>query len=222
MWGFIYVSIWFAYDPSCLVKYQFRCFCEDIFQIWLVFKSVTEREKSTIQEREIQVKLKVFWEREARAYEDKKPQVVKNCLMRTVTDPHASQEIFGLPEAQGIQGRHGPRSSLNFWQMFWRTSKWKRNDLKLRLPLDWNVHMPHSLMASQLCFRELFREHCCHSVTKSCPPLCNPMDCSTPGFPVHHYLMEFAQIRENYWLHDFYSTNGTMKSVSDFCWSEQP
>ena len=100
--------------------------------------------------------------------------------------------------------------------------KWKRNDLKLRLPLGWNVHMPHSLMASQLCFRELFREHCCHSVTKSCPPLCNPMDCSTPGFPVHHYLMEFAQIRENYWLHHFYSTNGTMKSISDFCWSEQP
>ena len=54
------MSIWLAYDPSYLVKYQFRCFCEDIFQIWLVFKSVTEREKSTIQEREIQVKLKVF------------------------------------------------------------------------------------------------------------------------------------------------------------------
>ena len=105
---------------------QFRCFCEDIFQIWLVFKSVTERERSTIQERVIQVKLKVFWEREARAYEDKKPQVVKNCLMRTVTDPHASQEIFGLTEAQGIQGRHGPRSSLNFWQMFWRTSKMEK------------------------------------------------------------------------------------------------
>ena len=24
------------------------------------------------------------------------------------------------------------------------------------------------------------------SVTQSCPTLCNPMDCSTPGFPVHH------------------------------------
>ena len=23
--------------------------------------------------------------------------------------------------------------------------------------------------------------------------LCNPMDCSTPGFPVHHQLLEFAQ-----------------------------
>ena len=33
----------------------------------------------------------------------------------------------------------------------------------------------------------------CCSVTKSCPTLCNPMDCSTLGFPVLHYLLEFAQ-----------------------------
>jgi len=30
-------------------------------------------------------------------------------------------------------------------------------------------------------------------VTQSCPTLCNPMDCSTLSFPVHHYLLEFAQ-----------------------------
>ena len=31
------------------------------------------------------------------------------------------------------------------------------------------------------------------SVAQSCPTLCNPMDCSTPGFPVHHQLQELAQ-----------------------------
>ena len=31
------------------------------------------------------------------------------------------------------------------------------------------------------------------TVTQSCPTLCNPVDCSTPGFPVHHKLPEFAQ-----------------------------
>ena len=31
------------------------------------------------------------------------------------------------------------------------------------------------------------------SVTQSCPTLCHPMDCSTPGLPVHHQLPEFAQ-----------------------------
>ena len=30
-------------------------------------------------------------------------------------------------------------------------------------------------------------------VTQSCPTLCDPMDCSTSGFPVHHQLPEFTQ-----------------------------
>ena len=34
---------------------------------------------------------------------------------------------------------------------------------------------------------------CCCSATQSCPTLCNPMDCSTLGFPVHHQLPELAQ-----------------------------
>ena len=31
------------------------------------------------------------------------------------------------------------------------------------------------------------------SVAQSCPALCDPMDCSTPGFPVHHQLPELTQ-----------------------------
>ena len=31
------------------------------------------------------------------------------------------------------------------------------------------------------------------SVTQLCPILCNPMDCRTPGFPVHHQLLELIQ-----------------------------
>ena len=31
------------------------------------------------------------------------------------------------------------------------------------------------------------------SVAQSCPALCDPIDCSTPGFPVHHQLLEFIQ-----------------------------
>ena len=31
------------------------------------------------------------------------------------------------------------------------------------------------------------------SVTQSCPSLCDPTDCSTPGFPVHHQLPELTQ-----------------------------
>ena len=31
------------------------------------------------------------------------------------------------------------------------------------------------------------------SVTQSCPTLCDPVNCSIPGLPVHHQLPEFTQ-----------------------------
>ena len=43
-------------------------------------------------------------------------------------------------------------------------------------------------MFSGVCLKS-----CCPSVAQSCPPLCDPMDCSTPGFPVLHHLPELAQ-----------------------------
>ena len=38
-------------------------------------------------------------------------------------------------------------------------------------------------------------------VNQSCPILCNPMDHSTPGFPVHHHLLEFTQTHVH-WVGD--------------------
>ena len=37
------------------------------------------------------------------------------------------------------------------------------------------------------------KERSVSSVTRSCPTLCDHMDCSTPGFPVHHQLPEPTQ-----------------------------
>ena len=34
---------------------------------------------------------------------------------------------------------------------------------------------------------------CCCSVLKLCPTYCDPLDCSSPGFPVLHHLLELAQ-----------------------------
>ena len=31
--------------------------------------------------------------------------------------------------------------------------------------------------------------HCCCSVAQLCPTLCDPTDCSTPGFPIHYLLV---------------------------------
>ena len=49
-------------------------------------------------------------------------------------------------------------------------------------------------MGKQTCNRHSINvECCCCSVAKSCPTLCNPMNCSTPGFPALHCCPEFAQ-----------------------------
>ena len=39
------------------------------------------------------------------------------------------------------------------------------------------------------------------SITQSCLTLCDHMDCSTPGLPVLHYLLEFAQTHVH-WVDD--------------------
>ena len=44
-------------------------------------------------------------------------------------------------------------------------------------------------------------EWCCCSVTLSCLTLCDPTDCSTPGFPVLHHLPELAQT-QHHWVSD--------------------
>ena len=41
----------------------------------------------------------------------------------------------------------------------------------------------------------------CCSVVQSCPTLCDPMGCSTLGFPVHHQLPELSQTRVH-WTDD--------------------
>ena len=46
------------------------------------------------------------------------------------------------------------------------------------------------------------------SIAQSCPTLCNPMDCSTPGFPVHHQPLELAQTRpSSRWYHPTISSS---------------
>ena len=48
---------------------------------------------------------------------------------------------------------------------------------------------------------KIFLKSGCCSVFQSFPTLCNPMDCSTSGFPVLHHLLEFAQTHVH-WVRD--------------------
>ena len=59
-------------------------------------------------------------------------------------------------------------------------------DLRLRKNMIMNtLHInPRSLLPDIVI--------ACCSVAQLCLTLCDPMDCSMPGFPVLHYLQEFA------------------------------
>ena len=48
-------------------------------------------------------------------------------------------------------------------------------------------------MIIKLVVECLMSERQFSSVAQSCPTLCHPMDCSTPGFPVHYQLPELTQ-----------------------------
>ena len=54
------------------------------------------------------------------------------------------------------------------------------------------------------------------SVTQLCPTLCDPMNCSTPGLPVHHQLLEFTPTHVH-WVGDAIQPSCPLSSPSPFC-----
>ena len=70
--------------------------------------------------------------------------------------------------------------------------------LSLTFPLLYDPERTISLLFSIYSSWFFF---CFSSVAQSCPTLCDPMDCSMPGFPVLHYFLEFAQTHVH-WVSD--------------------
>ena len=67
------------------------------------------------------------------------------------------------------------------------------NNMVLIVALLWELKKVKTKLEA---FWDWASESCC-SVAKSHLPLCDPMDYSMPGFPVLHYLPEFAQSIES-------------------------
>ena len=63
------------------------------------------------------------------------------------------------------------------------------------------VNVPCSLEKNVYSAAFAWNALCCCPVAQLCPTLCNPVDCSTPGFPVLHYLQEFAPTHVH-WVDD--------------------
>ena len=87
-----------------------------------------------------------------------------------------------------------------------------KHGLDLEIPQTWVQIFPLSYTSSVVVAALQLLSHCC-SVAQLCPTLCNPMDWRMPGFPVLHYLPEFAQIHVH-WVNGCHPTISS--SVASF------
>ena len=79
-----------------------------------------------------------------------------------------------------------------------RARTWPLVDLSNDCWMNSSTQLRKKTLQEDLCVAKRHSMRSIHafqfsSVAQSCPTLCNPMDCSTPGFPVHHQLLELAQ-----------------------------
>ena len=70
-------------------------------------------------------------------------------------------------------------------------------------------------MCKQIPLRFLHKRVQFSSVAQSCLSLCDPMDCSTPGFPVHHQLLELIQTHIH-WVSDTIQPSHPLFSFSSY------
>ena len=69
------------------------------------------------------------------------------------------------------------------------------------------AQMPHI----QIHVKSHLSVYYCCSVIQSCQTLCNCMDCSMPGFPVLHHILDLAQTQDH-WVHDAIQTGHPLSS----------
>jgi len=107
--------------------------------------------------------------------------------------------------------------------------------LKFSVSKDFSYHSHHQVLAQEFAkgldskhFRlygpfglcSVTQLYCCRvkvaiccSVAKLCPTPCEPMGCSTPGFPVFRHLLEFAQTYVH-WVSDAIQPSHPLSSPS--------
>ena len=143
--------------------------------------------------------------------------VVSNSLVTIQTAAHQASLSMGLSQARILawvvisspRGSSQPKdwtyiSCTGRWLLYhwaiWESQGHEEKCAKPRTHLNgWVGHVVSTFF-------------CC-SVAQLCLTLCNPMDCSTPGFPVPHHLLEFAQTHVH-WVSDAIQASLPLSSPS--------
>ena len=146
------------------------------------------------------------------------PPASSNCnsehgSLGILAHPHKEIRIpCAWPEVRGVQNQHLFTSApAETWSCYWLYMFWTgHNGGKPRKKTLFKRCTTSQLISSQTpmwplrgeeenqmskSFHEEQQQEPSFVVVQllSCVRFCNTMDCSTPGFPVHHHLPEFAQ-----------------------------
>ena len=104
--------------------------------------------------------------------------------------------------------------STQIWVIFHILTKWFLNFKNKPPGTDRNILINSE---KNVCKCKLINKFtnimCCCSVAQACLTLCDPVGCSTPCFPVHHHLPEFAQTHVH-WVGDAIQTSHPLSSPS--------
>ena len=102
------------------------------------------------------------------------------------------------------------RREGQLWTMAWLVFM----DWVISYTLEWEGYSNY--FGEVRIFRNLATAYsfcCCCSFAQSCLNLCDPMDCSTPGFSVLHHLLELAQAHVH-WVGNAIQLSGPLSSPS--------
>ena len=122
---------------------------------------------------------------------------------RRVRQPGKNQDCSLRRRGKTIPTSEGQTAVNNFGHLF---SQWNvaYTVFSIQYLNNHNGNTLHTSDVGQVQFS---------SVTQSCPTLCNPMDCSTPGLSVHHQLPEFTQTHVH-WVGDAIQPSHPLSSPS--------
>ena len=113
-------------------------------------------------------------------------------------------------------GLFGVIKNSLLWLLFMSLSTIARSNsilfLKVKFFFLYNFKISHmAFLGSDLIDAVIVLQF--SSVTQSCPTLCDSMDCSTPGFPVHHQLLEPTETHVH-WVGDAIQPSHPLSSPS--------
>ena len=115
-----------------------------------------------------------------------------------LTDVTGGPGVWGLPEMPAENMHACKRTNAAGLQRFLSSRAWSLSSILRKMTAPWcdslwgltKSHPLFIFLCSYLSSEVPFQFS---SVAQSCLTLCNPMDCSMPGLPVHHHLPEFIQ-----------------------------